>query len=407
MKFTESTRVLTREFTIYSSIPGTPIRIIVDPDGNLQDNETITITGALGDTNMNGTWVVDQISANEFDLLGSYSGGVYVPNSASFNRGTFPDWTGEANVRISNGNYKTVSKIDDYNLLLDQNHYPRQDLAGNWTITVRHYDLPADFLKMSFVTDGQQNYMSEAYVSPEEWLAHEQTGWRTSVMPFQWTILPHPTLKQRFRLLFNGVPSNDRDVSFIYQRRLNDTFRWAGVETDSSSVNDNTKTIAITNGDTTVFGNNTNFRGSMAGAILRVGVVQTPDPEEPTGLDGINPFEEEHVIASVDSVTQLTLETPITGATGTSLQFAISDLVDVAPEHMNAFYRCCEHSYNLLSRDESKLHASEASWRAAVILAMESDHKVNFYGNAMGTSFISRFADPYSTDFGDYISVGP
>lgn len=408
MKFTESTKILSREFTVVSAIPGAPIRIIVDSQGALQDNETITITGATGDTSMNGTWVVDKISANEFDLIGSISAGVYDPSSGKFNRGVFPDWAGDATVKIGQSYFQTVEKIDSYNLLMHPLHYPRQDDYGNWSMSIRHYDLPADFLKMGTVVDGQNNHFSDCYVTPSVWLMAEQGRYYSNTLPFQWTILPHPTLRQRFRLHFNGVPSSDRNVSFIYQRRLNDMFRWAGVESEASSAADEAIAVNVTNGDTLVFGSNTAFRNSMAGSVLRIGVAQVPtDPAEPTSLDGNNPFEEEHVIESVQSTTQLTLETPITGPTATTLQFMITDLIDVAVEHQVAFYRACELCYNILSRDESKLSAADAAYRAAIVLAMESEHKVSFYGNAMpGASALGNGnRDPYNMDMGTYVSI--
>jgi hypothetical protein len=407
MKFTQSTQVLSREFTVLTATPTSPIRITVESDGNLADGETITIRNATGDIGLNGTWVVSQFSSTEFDLVGSTTAGTYDAGSGAFNRGTFPSWTAESSVRIGQAYYIIIEKIDDYNLQVNSLHYPKQDSAGEYTLSIRHADLPADFHKMSFITDGQYNYMSECYVPPEEWLASEQQGWWNGTLPFQWTILPHPTLRQRYRLHFSGQQAASRNISFVYQRRLNDAFRWSGLEDAASSKSDSDASVDVLLTSTLILGTSTNFQDSMAGAVLRIGKVQdATDPDEPTGLDGINPYEEEHIIESVDSTTQITLETPISYLTSSAnRQFVITDLIDLAPEHTNAFYRCAEYCYNILADKQEKISTSYDLYLQAVRLAMESDHKVSFYGGAVGTGYVRGTRDPYLTDFGSTISV--
>ena len=147
----------------------------------------------------------------------------------------------------------------------------------------------------------------------------------------------------------------------------------------------------------------------MEGSVLRIGDRRGTEPVEPTGLDGLAPYEEQHVIKTVSSATTLVLETAPSMTDGTDYEYMISDLVDVPPELYNAFYRACELQYCTISRkDATSQQIAKQEYRDAVILAMESDHKVTFYGSAMaGENGIQVFGNPLDTEFGPFVSVGP
>lgn len=409
LKYVSSTRKLSSEFNVVSATNTTPIRITIESGFTPVDGETVTVRSAIGNTNANGSWVLDKISDTEFDLIGSSGNGVYSPNSGQISRKAFPDWAKDGSVRINNTYYVVSHEVDSYNLILDELRNPKSDATGKFTMQVRHYDLPADFHKMSPVSDSRYAFVSAGYMEPESWLAAEQFGFYATSFPFRWTILAHPRKPGQYRIHFLGYPIENSTVSFIYQRRQNDNFRWSGNEKTTSSVF-NDSSVSVTSGSTAVVGTATSFKSSMVGSVLRIGdtVSDTADTNEPEGLDGLNPYVEEFIIESVESPTQLTLRTA-PSTTGSSLQYIVSDLIDIAPEHTNAFFRCCEMQYAISTkRDGASLSHAQAAWLNAVRLAMESDYKVSFYGAADGSEQgLSLFGDPFNTDFGTYTSVGP
>src|SRR6185436_277244 len=63
---------------------GTPIVCNTATPHGRATNDILKITGALGDTAMNGTWTITVVTATQFRLNGSTSNGVYVNNSATW-----------------------------------------------------------------------------------------------------------------------------------------------------------------------------------------------------------------------------------------------------------------------------------------------------------------------------------
>lgn len=93
--------------TEITSASGSPIRITTSTPHSLSDGQPIIITGALGNTNANGTWTVTATTtnANQFTLVGSSSNAAYSGGGKAS-----PPWTGQwADPTGSNFNYGAPS----------------------------------------------------------------------------------------------------------------------------------------------------------------------------------------------------------------------------------------------------------------------------------------------------------
>jgi hypothetical protein len=402
LQYTNSDRQLTNKFAVTALVNTTPINITIDPDFAAQDGETIFIAD---NATVIGSFVISETGTNQFNLVGSttgpaYTGGATVRRVAH----NLPSWFGNASVLIGNTYFKVKRRLTDFVATMADSHNPGRDIPGQvMSAEIHDVALPCDFRAMSWVVDSDLSSFSDHYVRPEQWLAIEQTRYFTDNYPFSWTILADLNVPGQKRLHYRGRPIDNRTISFIYVKRKNNAFRWSGHESEADS-GISSSSVNVTAGSTLVAGTGTAFRSSMTGAILRLG--RAGDTESVTGLDGINPYEEEHIIESVTDATNLVLRTEVK-TTASAASYMITDLVDVPTEYFNAFYRACEYQYANLSKDPSRQSAAYAAFVAAAKIARANDWYVTFYRGAEAEQRqLSIFGDPRRAQIGDYVDIG-
>jgi hypothetical protein len=79
----------------------TPIQITTSAAHNISTGATVIVTGALGNTAANGTWIVTKVSSTQFTLTGSTGNGAYTANSATI--------VAQADISVGATNVATIS----------------------------------------------------------------------------------------------------------------------------------------------------------------------------------------------------------------------------------------------------------------------------------------------------------
>lgn len=406
-QYVNSTRYLKSSFAVTNSTNTSPVVVTIDSDFAGVDGETIYVKNI--NNVADGSYVLNEVGTNQFELTGSTSTGAFsaTGNEIAY-RTTFTSSQVGGRVKFSGvaTSYPIIKYVDQWTLLLSATSNPGADVSGGLaTIDFARYELPEDFISMGFMTDSNVLAWSESYIAPEEWLGLEQTLYNTSTHPFRWTVMPSRVKPNRWDLCWVGSPGDNRRMSFMYRRRPNDALRFSGVENGATSAADGNQRVATTAGSTTVTGTATSFNSSMVGAWIRIGPEKASSRSEPSGLDGRNPYVEQHRIAAVASATSLTLETPAAN-TASSQAFVVSDLIDIDVSHYNAFYALCELKYAEKTYSKDRIAAAQVRHRNTLILAMEMDQKYHSSRSAMD-QFVAPtpFGSPRNASFGTFVST--
>ena len=138
-----------------------------------------------------------------------------------------------------------------------------------------------------------------------------------------------------------------------------------------------TGTIVTTASSAVVTGTSTAFTSDMKGSVIRVGT----STDNPSGIDGLNPYAEERVIISVDSGTQVTVDSGMDSAASV-VKYRISDPIDIDDGVMyEAFMAYCELRLSMLFKDDD-IPLKEDIYTGSLRMAMQSDNRS--YGESGG-----------------------
>lgn len=133
-------------FTATAATNTTPIAITTSVNHGFTTNQTVTISGALGNTAANGNWAITVTGANTFTLVGSAGNGTYTANSGTVWNGFQNDgYAGLFAVGISTNQAYTsgqtsVAMIGDKTFLAL--HIRDQDLFQTNGHVSWHFEIP-------------------------------------------------------------------------------------------------------------------------------------------------------------------------------------------------------------------------------------------------------------------------
>lgn len=298
-------------------------------------------------------------------LQAAYSTGtveyIHATRTLTLTDGTWPSWAAFGEVRVGTTVHEVDARDSDTVLTLDPNNNPGEDVAAGTSFSIEQtvYPLPSDF--QSLVRVEGEDWFQRGYITPGDWMTLDRHAPSTST-PYCWTIMGMPHTYGRLALAFHPAPSDFESADFIYRRRPRD-IRRTGYDEDEY-----TGTVEIVDEDVT--GTGTNFRSRFVGSLMRL-TIDTDEP--PTGLGGLNPYDEEVMIQAVGGTTELTLAQAPTG-TYSGTKFRITDPLDMDAVMVQAFLRRAEFEMALmLNRGESRIAAAEDMYRRELTRALEND----------------------------------
>lgn len=282
--------------------------------------------------------------------------------------GVWPSWVARGLVRIGSIDYSVDERKSDTILTLSINSNPGADIAAGESYSVARdsYPLPVDFQSADQFRNATKNWAWPSYVDPGSWLdAHRSL--ESSNDPRIYTIMADPDFIGTMAVHFYPPPTAANDFDFLYQR-FPSALRVSDYKTG---------TIATTASSAVVTGTGTAFTSDMKGSIIRVGT----STDNPSGIDGLNPYAEERVIISVDSGTQVTVDSGMDSAAST-VKYRISDPIDIDDGVMyEAFMAYCELRLSMLLKDDD-IPLKEEIYTGSLRMAMQSDNRS--YGESGG-----------------------
>lgn len=435
LRYDHATKRLMSAFPILSATNTSPVVVGISSAFAAKDGERVSIKNIAGTAD--DEYEIDFVAGNDWTLLGSTSTGGGEASgtdnatwlggdNAVWLDGSNATWMGEGGagglegdevvwrftfseehvgqrVIYNNTSYPIQEWVDSTTVTLPVEANPGASIAGGDFIMQPHSILlPEDFYKMGTIVENQAARWSDSYLDPDAWLRFEQAYLRNwTSAPFRWTIMPSRYMVDRWEIRWVGNLGANRRVSFIYLRRPKDDLRWAGLEPGANSIGQ--AKIATTAGSRTVTGTNTAFSSTMIGAWIRIGRTKVNNNSYPSGMDGNDPYQELRQIKAVNSATSLTLDKPAK-YTGTDLSFLISSRIDIAQEHFNAFYACCQKLLAIKTQDEDRIQVAVGRYRESLRLAMEGDYKLRFNREASNSFHIpTPYGSPRNANIGPYV----
>ena len=342
------------------------------PDARNQSIVRAAIQNAYRDVSLRRNWNYFW-QKYRIDFHAPYNTGsvqyVLSTNTLTLSGGTFPSWAGSgyASVRMNN----IVSRIPyqtigggGTTLVLDSINSPPADLAAGtgYNLYQSLYPLPADFRLMCKPSPEVLWWWSE-YIDPEEWnlLERQGVGCGSTGTPTRWTVIGDPTTIGGRVVAVWPYPNLSNTYDFMYQR-LPRPINRTGIPKP-----DNQGTVTASAASTTVTGAGTAFIQAHVGAAIRFSINSTV----PTGRDGLNPYQEQATIASVQSPTQLTTVTPLVNAY-TAAGYLISDPIDFAQHMLTPLERGIELEI-ANKKDRANVMAVRGAFQESLKLAFEAD----------------------------------
>jgi len=278
--------------------------------------------------------------------------------------GTWPTWAAAGMLQIGSNLYKVEAYRSSTVLQLDTIQNPSADVSSttDWKLIRNSYPLPRGFMSLEDLH--QNNAWGHCYIQPDDFVRLEREI-RLSGKPFFWTVLPDPKWDGGFRLRVAGYPATAEALWFLYRERPSEP-SLAGVEAKAI-----TGTVTCSSGRAWT-GSGTSFDSSMVGAYLRVSADAS---NEPTGLDGSNPYVAQHKIWRVDSTTAFATFNRVSSAIS-GQKFVVSHHLDLEPGMHNAMLRSAEYQLAVMVSDAKTREAKRQEYLEAVRLAIESDMRV-------------------------------
>lgn len=323
-------------------------------------------------------------------LVPSYSTGTiaftFSTLTVTLMSGTWPAWAKYGRLMINSVVYAVAQRVDNTTLLLRQPECPDADISsGTSYILYRNcYPLASDFKRL--LPPSGEKVRNSMYISPEEfvWLERQR---RQAGTPVRWTIMGNPDRNGEYAIFVYGYPTvtPSETLDFLYQRTSRPIRRTGYDAADYAG------TLALSS--TAVTGTATAFTADMVGSYMRLGLGTTA----PDGNGGLSPFYDQRKIYAVGSATGITLDSAPSGTTYTATTpYRISDPLDF-PQYMhNAFFRCLEWQYAMLTRMQDADNYF-TSYQRELVRARECDSVVNV---PMSLGDNSR----YGTDIGGWRS---
>lgn len=255
--------------------------------------------------------VITSIPYSTGTIAVDVTGGAY-ERMVTLTTGTWPTWAAMGTIVIANLPYDVLKRISDTVLVLRSNTCPSEDVAAgtSYTLYQWRYDLPTDFAAIQKPMVLLNNTQCQK-VSFER-LLQQRNQFTNQGTPSAFALM-HSEIGTP-QILFWPPPQDAYTCEFEYKRR----------PAVPVLVKEQAGTIALTSGSAVVTGTATAFKSSMVGAVLRVSY----DNQEPTAIDGVNPYESEYLIDGYTSTTSLTLSSPAT-STVTKRAYTISSRLDV------------------------------------------------------------------------------
>lgn len=276
--------------------------------------------------------------------------------------GAFPEWAAYGRLRIGLVVGEVEARLSATELRLREAVTFGDELQeASYSLFRSHYVLPQDF--RSLVRPENENWGSLHYISPEEWLWRERGGNEMGT-PLRFTVMASPETDGQYVLVVDPDPATAETVDFIYQAAP-PMLRRTGYETASQAG-----TISITAGSVAVTGAGTSFSQDMVGSYMRF---QAGD-DYPTGLEGDNPYTEQHRISSVTNATTLTLATPVS-QTYADKKYIVSDAVLLDRTLFQTVLRAAERELAILA-NLSRQGDFEQRYHLQLMQALEWDSKV-------------------------------
>lgn len=292
-----------------------------------------------------------------------HTGGTY-ERQLTLTDATWPEDVADWVVRIDDVVSEVDRRISDTVITLDATLNPGADVDAETSYRAYPlwYLLPTDFGRM-LVAMEKASWVIGEYVPFAE-MAQLDAYRDTDGDVRQWSVGSPRGKYGRLALYVHPASDTTEPFSFAYRKKARE-LRYTGYNSAEYAG-----TIAVTAGSPTVTGTSTEFTSGMVGSLLRISATAA----RPTGLEGTNPWIEQHVIQSVTNTLALTLEdTVTTGRTGRG--YVISDPIDFEGAAWEAFLRCCE-KHLALAQNSKSLPAVVRMAADALLLAKEGDARV-------------------------------
>ena len=299
-----------------------------------------------------------------------HSGGTF-ERQVILTGGTWPDFARNAVILIDNVHYEISERKSSTVLTLTFRQNPGADIAAGTTFILYQdtYPMPTDFVSAGDLFDVNQTTWPQ-YVHPETWLRQKRNSSAPSE-PYLYTFRGDPNHFGVMVVSFHYPPDDQYEFDFVYQRRPRPIKR----------VEEKAGTVTVALNSSTVTGANTNFVASMLGSAIRFSELTN---QNPTGIDGTNPFLFERTIVEVVSSTSVIIDDPNTEQGLTATKYVISDVVDIEDGAMlECLLRCFERELATNRRKEA-IALSQQLYEQALIVAREADSR----------SFAQRYTRP-------------
>ncbi len=263
-------------------------------------------------------------------LSALYSTGTVGYNSTSrvltLATGSWPSWAADATVRVGDIPCRVQTRTNSTSLVLDSTINPGQAVADetSYQIYPTCYTLPHDFLSM-VQPWGETSWRNAVGVSYDRILALDRYR-QTSGTIRNFCVREVADLHGSLGLYIHPPADAARTLDFMYQRRGR-VLRYTGHD-----ATERAGTISVTSGGA-VTGTGTLFDDLMAGAVMRIGMDGTNNP---TSLDGLYPYSDERIVASVTDGTNIVLDGNTTARN--SVKYIITDPVDIDLSLVNCLY---------------------------------------------------------------------
>jgi len=275
--------------------------------------------------------------------------------------GTFPSWAARGIIRINNIDYGVSKRVSDTVVTLSINNNPGEDVttASSYTLARDSYTLPLDFQSANQLRNADKNWAWPTYVAPGEWLKHHESK-EASNDPRIYTYMADPDYLGAMAVFFYPPPSSANNFDFVYQRTPHPV--------RITDYKDGT--LTGTAGVATLTGKDATWTQSMVGSIVRIGTLE----DHPDGIDGLNPYQEERVITSVDSATSITVDQVLDDG-HTNVKYRISDPLDIEQGAMfEAFLALAEARLSILTKSDD-VGMKQGIYAGALRLAMQADNR--------------------------------
>lgn len=223
---------------------------------------------------------------------------------------------------------------------------------------VTDYVLPENVTALdSLIPDGRMAITQ--YITPYEWKQLNVSNLAVG-QPLFWTVMqdPNPANYGRYLLRVAGEPLEGQVLYYTYQRRPK-PLKYTGYE-PLSHVG------VVSASGTAVTGVGTAFAPDFAGAAIRLGT----SANTPEAVEGMHPYRDQCIVASVQSQTALTLAVAPTVA-ASNVKYTVTDVLDMSQNMYLALLSCSEAWYARLQG--KPVDGAIAVYQRDLRLAFEKD----------------------------------